>query len=129
MNEIKILIIEDELFLRDLYVHILTREGYKVAAAYDGEAGLQLVQDNPDAKLILLDIMLPKIHGVDVLRRLKADPLTKNIPVLILSNLTEQHVIDETLKLGAQGYLVKLQIKPIELVEKIKSNLEANASH
>lgn len=123
MNGKKILLIEDELFLRDLYVQVLERSGYTVLSAFDGEAGLQLVHDNPDASLILLDIMLPKKHGVDVLKQLKSDPDTKNIPVFILSNLTEEKIVAETLKLGAKGYLVKVQVDPIKLLEKINNFL------
>ena len=125
MNEKKLILIEDELFLRDLYMTLLQQPGYTVLSAIDGEAGVKLVQDNPDADLVLLDIMLPKKHGVEVLKQLKADPTTVNVPIIILSNMTEQSIIDETLKLGAKGYLVKVQVSPEQLIEKVKNYLES----
>jgi CheY-like chemotaxis protein len=124
MNEKKIIIVEDELFLRDLYSTLLQQSGYTIVAAIDGEAGVQLVKNNLDADLVLLDIMLPKKHGVDVLKMLKADPATQHIPVIILSNLTEESVINETLKLGATAYLVKVQVSPEQLIQKVKKYLD-----
>ena len=120
MDPIKILLVEDDLFLRDIYVEILQKEGFTVLTADDGETGLKLGQDNPDAKLMLLDIMLPKMHGIDLLKQLKADPKYANLPVVILSNLTDAHVVDEALKAGAAGFLVKVKYTPPQVLEKVK---------
>lgn len=116
----KILLVEDDLFLRDIYSEILTREGYQVLTADDGETGLQLGKDHPDAKLMLLDIMLPKMHGIDLLKQLKSDQKTAALAVVMLTNLTEEHVIQESLNAGAAGYLVKVKYTPPQVVEKVK---------
>lgn len=128
-QSIKILLVEDDLFLADLYVDILSSEGFTVLTANDGEAGLKLGQDNPDAKLMLLDIMLPKMHGVDLLKHLKADPKTSQFPIVILSNLTEPRVIQEALNAGAAGYLVKVKYTPPQVVEKVKEFIKFHQKH
>lgn len=125
----KILLVEDDLFLREIYAEVLQREGFVVLAADDGEAGLKLGQQNTDAKIMLLDIMLPKMHGIDVLKKLKEDPATKNMPVIILTNLTEETVVQEALHLGAAGYLVKVRFTPPQVVQKIKEFIEFNEKH
>lgn len=125
----KILLVEDDLFLREIYAEVLQREGFVVLAADDGEAGLQLGKNNTDAKIMLLDIMLPKMHGIDVLKKLKEDPTTKNMPVVILTNLTEETVVQEALHLGAAGYLVKVRFTPPQVVAKIKEFIEFNEKH
>lgn len=128
-STIKILLVEDDLFLRDIYSDILTREGFIVLTADDGEVGLKLGQDNPDAKLMLLDIMLPKMHGIDLLKRLKSDPKSAMLPVVILTNLTEEHVIQEALNAGAAGYLVKVKYTPPQVLEKVKEFIKFHHSH
>ncbi len=125
----KILLVEDDLFLREIYAEVLQREGFVVLAADDGEAGLKLGQQNTDAKIMLLDIMLPKMHGIDVLKKMKEDPTTKNMPVIILTNLTEETVVQEALHLGAAGYLVKVRFTPPQVVQKIKEFIEFNEAH
>ena len=87
MDGKKILLVEDDLFLRDLYVEVLKGEGFTVFTADDGEEGLRLGQDHPDASIMLLDIMLPKIHGVDVLKKLKGDQKTAVIPVALFKQI------------------------------------------
>ena len=129
MDKGKIVLIEDDLFLRDLYIEVLKREGYVVITADDGEAGLHVVQSNPDAQLVLLDIMLPKMHGIDVLKNLKADSATQNMPVVVLTNLTEETVVQEALHLGAAGYLVKVRYTPQQVVEKVKEFIKFHATH
>lgn len=121
-----ILIVDDDLTLREMYVERLRAEGYVVDAAQDGEEALQKAkQDIPN--LILLDIMMPKINGLDVLKMLKSDDDTKNIPVLLLTALIQD--IDRTkgLTSGADDYIVKSETMPGEVIEKIKTALEKNA--
>src|SRR5258708_34861815 len=112
-----ILLIEDDLFIRELYQRTLTKEGYTVLTAGDGEQGIQLVSQHPD--LILLDLMLPKKNGIDVLKEIKADPETAIIPVIILTNLGDQSMVNELKTLGAVGYIVKAQFTPPQIVEHI----------
>lgn len=125
----KILLVEDDMFLRDIYVEVLTKEGFQVLTAEDGEAGLHLGQNNPDAVLMLLDIMLPKMHGIDVLKQLKANPGSAKIPVVMLTNLTEESVVQESLGLGAVGFLVKVRYTPPEVVAKIKEFIAFQEQH
>lgn len=126
---LKILLVEDDIFLRDIYFEILSHEGFTVLTADDGEKGLKLGQDNPDAKIMLLDIMLPKMHGIDILKRLKSDSKTAELPIVILTNLTEEHVIQEALNAGAAGYLVKVKYTPPQVLEKVKEFIRFHHSH
>ncbi len=118
----KILIIEDDDFLRSLAVTKLEKEGLIVSMAADGQQGLaQAETTNPD--LIILDLMLPVMSGFDVLKSLKASDATKNIKVIVFSNLGEESDIKTCLDLGANDYLVKANFTLDELVEKIKELL------
>jgi DNA-binding response OmpR family regulator len=117
-----ILFIEDESALQKTVGEILKQEGYEVISALDGEVGLKLAQrKTPD--LILLDLVLPKLHGFEVLKKLKENSETKNIPVVVLTNLEGIEDIDKAIELGAQSYLVKAQYELKELVEKVKKIL------
>ncbi len=124
----KILIIEDDFFVRDLYSRELTREHFAVEAAADGSEGLAKAGEvKPD--LILLDIMLPKISGLEVLKKLKEKEETKNIPVVLITNLGQDTVIREGFSLGAIGYLIKAAYTPTQIIEEVKKFLrEAEGS-
>lgn len=116
---IKILLIEDDTFLAGMYVTKLQLEGFTVNLANDGEKGLALAQaDPPD--IILLDIILPKMSGFDVLKSLKQDVRTKKSPVVLLTNLGQRDDVQKGLQLGAKDYLIKAHFMPSEVVEKIK---------
>ncbi len=118
-----ILFIEDESALQKTFGEILKQEGYKVIPALDGEIGLRLAKtENPD--LILLDLILPKVHGFEVLKQLKADAETKDIPVIVLTNLEGIKDVDKAIELGAKTYLVKANYSLEEVVEKIKKALQ-----
>jgi len=117
-----ILFIEDESALQKTFGEILKQEGYEMISALDGEIGLRLAKTKkPD--LILLDLILPKIHGFEVLKKLKEDKETKDIPVIVLTNLEKIEDVDKVLELGATTYLVKAQYSLEEVVEKIKNAL------
>lgn len=120
MSEETILLVEDEMFLRELYTIMLQKGGYTVIVAEDGEKGLEIGLANPHAKVMLLDVMLPKMHGVEVLKNLKKHDKTKHMPVIMLSNLSEESVIQEALGIGAEAYLVKVNFTPQQLIEKVK---------
>src|SRR5688500_16711399 len=115
-----ILLVEDEMFLRDLYIIMLQKGGYNVISAEDAEKGLHIGRTNPSAKVMLLDVMLPKMHGVEVLKNLKGDPETKHLPIIMLSNLSEENVVQEALHIGAEAYLVKVSFTPQQLIEKVQ---------
>jgi len=118
----KILFIEDESALQKTFGEILKQEGYEMTSALDGESGLRLAKDKkPD--LILLDLILPKLHGLEVLKKLKEDPETKEVPIVILTNLEEVGDVEKALELGATTYLVKESYSLEEIIEKIKKTL------
>jgi len=119
----KILVVEDDSFLRELIVQKLDQEGYDVAEAVDGEEGVkQAVAQKPD--MILLDLILPGIDGFEVLRKLKEDEALAAIPVLILSNLGQKQDIDKGMKLGAKDFIIKAHFTPKEIIAKIKEILK-----
>ena len=123
MENKKILIVEDDDFLLQMYVTKLELEGFQVASAVDGMKGLRLAKkDKPD--LILLDLQLPEISGFEVLEDLKHNDTTKQIPVLILTNFSQKEDIDRCLNLGASDYLIKAHFVPSEVISKIKDILQ-----
>jgi CheY-like chemotaxis protein len=122
-NSATILLAEDNRFLRRAAEAILRRHGFTVLTAADGEEALKLAQSGaPD--LILLDIMMPKMNGFDVLRALKREPATSPIPVIVLSNLDQQNDVATARELGAVGYWIKAGVGLEELVDRVKSLLE-----
>jgi len=115
----KILVVEDDKFLRELISRKLISEGYNVIEAVDGEEGIKKIKtEKPE--LILLDLILPGIDGFQVLSETKKDPSLVSIPVIILSNLGQREDVEKGLKLGAVDYLIKAHFTPGEIVEKIK---------
>lgn len=121
----KILLIEDDFYIADLYRTILQAQGFEVILAMDGAEGLELALSQPD--LILLDIMLPKLNGLMVLKKLKSEQLTKNIPVVLLTNLGQESIIKAAFAVGAAGYLLKARLEPAELIKQV-GNFLANPS-
>jgi len=119
----KILIIEDEPSLQKSLMDYLELEGFEVSGALDGEKGIELAKnEKPD--LILLDIILPKKDGYEVLDVIKKDEEIKNIPVILLTNLESQEDIVKGMEKGAISYLVKSDYKLEEVVKKIKEALK-----
>lgn len=118
-----ILIAEDEPSLMSALRDKLTQECFEVIEAYDGEECLKMIAShNPD--LILLDIIMPKMDGMTVLEKLKEDDANKNIPVIILTNLSNFRDIQEAAKRGAHDYLIKTDWSLEDIVMKIKKNLK-----
>ncbi len=118
----KIMIVEDDPTLRDIYTTRFKAEGYDVATASDGEAALSVaVKEKPD--LILLDIMMPKISGFDVLDILRDTEETKKTKIVVMSALSQTADIEKGKTLGANAYLVKSQVTLSEVVEKVKAIL------
>lgn len=118
----KILVVEDDLFLREVYIETLTGEGYFVENAADGEAGLQKIKDG-QWDLVLLDIIMPKIDGLEVVRKLKAENVPRTYKTLIfLTNLDKEADIKEAMLLG-DGYLIKSQLTPQDLLNEVKTHL------
>lgn len=118
-----ILVIEDDQFLRELMVRKIVSEGFNPLESETGEDGLvKIKKEKPD--LVLLDIVLPGIDGIEVLKKAKEDPEISSIPIVILSNLAGPEEIERGLKLGAVDYLIKAHLTPREIVEKAKNYLK-----
>lgn len=122
MENKKILIIEDDLTLRNVLAEFLEAEGFVVSVASDGEEGLDLIKTS-SPNIILLDIILPKKDGFEVLKEVKDDKEVSDIPVILLTNLGSLDDIEKALALGATTYLVKGDYQIKEIVEKIKEIL------
>lgn len=118
----KILFIEDEAALQKTFSDVLTQEGFKVLNALDGEQGLRMAKsERPD--LILLDLILPKVHGFEVLKILKEDSATKDISVIVLTNLESTNDVERAIELGATTYLVKANYDLEDVIKKVKNAL------
>ena len=120
----KILIVEDDQFLREFYQELLQSEGYDVEVAADGEAGLNKLQEG-GYSLVLLDILLPKKDGLQILRELKIQaPKNPSKSIVVLTNLGQDAVIKQCFELGAAGYLIKSALNPDQVLSEIKSYLQ-----
>ncbi len=123
MNNKKILVVEDETTLQRTMTEYLINEGFQVSSALDGEKGIELAKSKlPD--LIILDIILPKKDGYAVLEEIKADEKTKNIPIILLTNLEGAEDIQKAFEKGATTYLVKSDYQLGDIVKKIKEILK-----
>ena len=120
-----ILLIEDEAALQKTMSDVLSQEGYEVLSALDGEAGMRLAKEKTP-HLILLDLVLPKMMGFEVLEQLHQDKETKSIPVIVLTNLENLEDIQRATDLGATTYLVKSNYDLGEVVQKVKTALGQN---
>ena len=122
-NMKKILFVEDEPTLQKAVGKFLENEGYEIKNAIDGELGVKIAKDfQPD--LVLLDLILPKMNGFEVIEELKKDSATKNIPIIVLTNFEGSADVEKAISLGATNYLVKANYELSEIVEKIKEVLE-----
>ncbi len=123
MKKKKILVVEDETTLQKALMEFLIQEKFEVVGASDGESGLQMaLKTRPD--LVLLDIILPKKDGYEVLSELKKGDTTKNIPVILLTNLESPEDINRAFEAGASTYLVKSDYKLEDVVKKVKETLK-----
>ncbi|MDO8492271.1 MAG: response regulator [bacterium] len=123
MMKQKILIIEDDIFLAEVLVNKLVASGYEVVLATNGREGFEKIKSlKPD--LILLDIILPEMNGYQILEAKQADPLLKDIPVIVVSNSGQPIEIKRAVTLGVKSYLIKADINPDEAVIKVKEELE-----
>ena len=121
-KKVKILLIEDEEMLANMYEVKFKNDGFELVKALDGADGLEKAKTvSPD--FILLDIIMPKMDGFSVLKSLKEDAATKDIPVMLLTNLGQEEDIERGKKLGAVGYLVKANVTPSEVVEAVKKQI------
>jgi two-component system alkaline phosphatase synthesis response regulator PhoP len=123
MTKAKVLIADDDITLMDMYKLRLEADDFEVVTAEDGEQAIaQVRKENPDA--VLLDIMMPKINGLDVLAELKKDPHFKNTPVIMLTALIQDVTKIKSLMTGADDYLMKSEVMPGEVIAKVNHVLE-----
>lgn len=118
----KILLVEDEEFIRDLYVRQLAKAGFQVKSAPDGQTGLSLLKSEA-FDLLLLDIMLPGMNGLQLLREFKTQNPNSPMITILLTNLGQEAVIKEGFELGAQAYLIKASYTPDQVVNEVKNAL------
>ncbi len=118
-EEKSVLIVDDDPSLLDMYVERIKKEGAIVLEASDGEGAIQMAKENHPA-VILLDIMMPKINGFEVLKNLKSDSDTAKIPIVILTALADDQKRREALSIGAVDFIVKSETLPIDVVEKLR---------
>lgn len=124
-----ILLAEDDRFVSDIYKRKLSEDGYRVLHAQNGrEATEFLEKEIPD--LILLDIMMPVMNGIEVLESIKKEDRLKDIPVIMLTNLAEREQIEKCTSLGSNGYIVKAHFTPSEVTERVREMLnKCGAEH
>jgi len=128
VDSTKILVVEDDTFLREIYIDTLKKEGYTVEAAVDGdEAYTKMKQNTWD--IILLDILLPKMNGFEIVEKLRQDPTytANNKCIIFLTNLDNEGDIKKALVLGS-GYIIKSQVTPGDLIKEIKVYLQKSSS-
>ena len=122
MSATKVLIVDDDAFLLDMYSIKFKESGFSVEIAQNGEEAVEKVKElNPD--VILLDIVMPKLDGFEVLRAFKKDKIAENALIIILTNLGQKEDIEKGLALGAADYIIKAHFTPSEVVAKVKSLL------
>lgn len=121
-EKIKILLIEDDRFLSEMYATKLTESGFIVETAFNGEEGLAKAE-NIKPKLVLLDIVLPKKDGFEVLAALKEKGFLKDMKIIALTNLGQKEEVEKGMSLGASDYIIKAHFTPTEVVAKIKKVL------
>ncbi|MBI2020480.1 response regulator [Candidatus Daviesbacteria bacterium] len=118
----KILIVEDDPLMSKMYQKIFAFEGYEVDLATNGEEGLLKIKKNKP-NLVLLDIMMPVMNGIQMLEKIKADPETKSIPVVILTNLAGQQDAENAMSKGAVKYIIKSEYEPKQVANMVKGIL------
>ena len=116
-----ILLVEDDPFLSDMYVTKFTESGYDIKAAMDGQQGLDLLNGGLRPDMALLDIVMPKMDGIELLTAIKKEEKLKDIPVVLLTNLGQETDIQRGMELGALDYLVKAHFTPSEVVKRVES--------
>ncbi|OGE65000.1 hypothetical protein A3I48_03780 [Candidatus Daviesbacteria bacterium RIFCSPLOWO2_02_FULL_36_7] len=121
----KILLVEDEDFIRELYTRQLLKAGFSVKSTIDGQAGLEMLK-NEVFDLLLLDIMLPGMNGLQLLREFKTHNPTSPMITILLTNLGQESVIKEGFELGAQAYLIKASYTPDQVITEVKNALFGN---
>lgn len=129
MNKpLSILLVEDDSFISGMYQTKLSGQGYQVELVEDGETAASRLQQDPLPDLVLLDVVLPKKDGFEILQGLRSHERTRQLPVILLTNLGQKPDVERGLKLGADDYIIKAHYTPSEVVDKIKQVLASHAN-
>jgi DNA-binding response OmpR family regulator len=120
-----IFLVEDDSFISGMYQTKLKNAGYEVEVAADGEAAWDRLSKDPAPDLVLLDVVLPKKDGFEILEDLRKDARTKDLPVILLTNLGQKPDVERGVKLGADDYIIKAHYTPSEVMEKVEKLLQA----
>ncbi len=123
MNQRKILLIEDDEFLADMYKTKFSSEGFSVTVAQDGEIGLSLLKNGLKPNVVLLDVVMPKMNGIEVLQKIKEMEDFDKINVIMFTNMGQKEDIEKAMSLGALGYIVKANFTPSEVVVQVNKIL------
>lgn len=127
MGSKRILLIEDDDLIRDLYKRQLDLAGLATDGFPNGKEGLESLTKN-HYDLVLLDILLPDINGLEILKKIKDDQANKELPVVLLTNLGQDEIVKQGFNLGAEGYLIKLYYTPEKVIEEVRNILAKKAS-
>lgn len=120
----KILLIEDEEIMVNLLERKLTKEGYEVLVARDGEEGLKKIKEMvPKPDLVLLDIIMPKMNGFEVMEKMNEDEELKKVPIIVISNSGQPVELDKAKKMGAKDWLIKTEFDPKTVIEKVQKQI------
>jgi DNA-binding response OmpR family regulator len=127
-NQKRVLLVEDDKLIADLLEEALKRHGYEVTSVDDGELALEAVSASSEMPfdVILLDLLLPSMHGLEVLEKLKNDRVSRAIPVIVVSNLSDDQDLKKSKQLGAIDYMVKAHYTPEEMIARMESALAGN---
>ena len=123
----KVLVVEDDALISRMYLKVFTFEGFEVQLAENGQLGLDKLKDF-HADIILVDVMMPVMNGVEMLAALKLDPATRDIPVIVLTNLSDARTAEATLKQGALKYIVKGDYNPMDIATMVKEILSGKGA-
>ena len=118
-----VLVIEDDKFLKELLMKKFTKEGFEAQNAVDAESAFRILEDRKP-NIVLCDLILPGIDGFGILEHIKKDPITADVPVVILSNLGQQEDLDKAMGLGATDFMIKANFTLDEIVAKVRSIIE-----
>jgi len=122
MAEVKVLIADDDMTLHEMYAERLRAEGFVIVSAYDGEEAIEKAyKEKPD--ILILDIMMPKVNGIDVMKKLREDDQTKGIPIILLTALAQEINKIKKMMGPKDNYLVKSEIMPMQVIDAIKKSL------
>lgn len=121
-KDIKILVVDDDSFILDMYVIKFKEQGFQIETAMDGKIALEKIETTkPD--IVLLDIVMPKMDGFDVMRKIKENKIPRTFKVLFLTNFGQKEDVERGMSLGADGYIIKAHFTPSEVADKVKELL------